>query len=169
MTMIDGENKMDSRKELFRQTLTVALGVALCAAVMVGVFALLGYFDMTVVWGALAGSLIAVGNFFAMGMTTTLAAEKAANQDAKAGKSLISSSYAVRMLVMFAVLFACAKSGSEAAFLPRGGSGFPPCFVPIPSMQTPFGALRTGCPTRRRSGISISAARRGLRWWRSAF
>lgn len=111
MTMIDGENKMDSRKELFRQTLTVALGVALCAAVMVGVFALLGYFDMTVVWGALAGSLIAVGNFFAMGMTTTLAAEKAANQDVKGGQALISLSYMVRMALMLVALIVCGKSG----------------------------------------------------------
>jgi hypothetical protein len=111
MTMIDGENEMDSRKELFRQTLTVALGVALCAAVMVGVFALLGYFDMTVVWGALAGSLIAVGNFFAMGMTTTLAAEKAANQDVKGGQALISLSYMVRMALMLVALIVCGKSG----------------------------------------------------------
>ena len=102
---------MDSRKELFRQTLTVALGVALCAAVMVGVFALLGYFDMTVVWGALAGSLIAVGNFFAMGMTTTLAAEKAANQDVKGGQALISLSYMVRMALMLVALIVCGKSG----------------------------------------------------------
>lgn len=102
---------MDSRKELFRQTLTVALGVALCAAVMVGVFALLGYFDMTVVWGALTGSLIAVGNFFAMGMTTTLAAEKAANQDVKGGQALISLSYMVRMALMLVALIVCGKSG----------------------------------------------------------
>ena len=102
---------MDSRKELFRQTLTVALGVALCAAVMVGVFALLGYFDMTVVWGALAGSLISVGNFFAMGMTTTLAAEKAANQDVKGGQALISLSYMVRMALMLVALIVCGKSG----------------------------------------------------------
>ena len=102
---------MDSRKELFRQTLTVALGVALCAAVMVGVFALLGYFNMTVAWGALAGSLIAVGNFFAMGMTTTLAAEKAANQDVKGGQALISLSYMVRMALMLVALIVCGKSG----------------------------------------------------------
>lgn len=102
---------MDSRKELFRQTLTVALGVALCAVVMVGVFALLGYFDMTVVWGALAGSLIAVGNFFAMGMTTTLAAEKAANQDVKGGQALISLSYMFRMALVLVALIVCGKSG----------------------------------------------------------
>ena len=102
---------MDSRKELIRQTLTVALGVALCAAAMVGVFALLGCFDMTVVWGAVAGSLISVGNFFVMGMTTTLAAEKAANQDVKGGQALISMSYMGRMALMLVALIICGKSG----------------------------------------------------------
>ena len=102
---------MDSRKELYRQTLTVALGVALCAAVMVGVFALLGYFDMSVVWGAAVGSLIAIGNFFIMGMTTTLAAEKAANQDVKGGQALIQMSYIGRMALLLVILVVCGKSG----------------------------------------------------------
>lgn len=102
---------MDSRKELFRQTLTVAVGVALCAAVMVGVFALLGYFDMSVISGAAVGSLIAIGNFFIMGMTTTLAAEKAANQDVKGGQALIQMSYIGRMALLLVLLFVCGKSG----------------------------------------------------------
>lgn len=102
---------MDSRKELLRQTLTVALGVALCAAAMVGVFALLGYFDMNVVWGAAVGSLIAIGNFFVMGMTTTLAAEKAANQDVKGGQALIQMSYIGRMALLLVILVLCGKSG----------------------------------------------------------
>ena len=102
---------MDSRKELFRQTLKVALGVALCAAAMVGVFALLGYFDMTVVWGAAMGSLLAVGNFFVMGMTTTLAAEKAAKQDVKGAQALISMSYMGRMALLLVALIVCGKSG----------------------------------------------------------
>ena len=102
---------MESRKELVRQTLMVALGVALCAAAMVGVFALLGYFDMSVVWGAAVGSLISIGNFFIMGMTTTMAAEKAANQDVKGGQALISMSYMGRMALMLVVLIVCGKSG----------------------------------------------------------
>ena len=102
---------MDSRKELIWQTLTVALGVALCAAAMVGVFALMGYFDMSVVWGALVGSMIAVGNFFGMGMTTTMAAEKAANQDVKGGQALIQMSYIGRMAFLLIALVVCGKSG----------------------------------------------------------
>lgn len=102
---------MESRKIVFQETLTVAMGVALCAAVMVGIFALLGYFDMNVVWGAVAGSLIAICNFFAMAMTTTLAAEKAVNQDVKGGQALVQMSYIGRMAVLLVVLVLCAKSG----------------------------------------------------------
>lgn len=102
---------MDSRKELLRQTLTVALGVGLCAAAMVGVFALLGYFDMSVVWGAAAGGLLAIGNFFAMAMTTTLAAEKAVDQDVKGGQALIQMSYIGRMAALLVILVLCGKSG----------------------------------------------------------
>lgn len=111
MTMTDVEETMESRKIVFRQTLTVAAGVAVCAAVMVGVFALLGYFDMRVVWGALAGSVLAVGNFFGMAMTTTLAAEKAAEQDVKGGQALIQMSYMGRMVLLLAALVVCGKSG----------------------------------------------------------
>lgn len=111
MTMTEWEETMDPRKELFQQTLTVTLGVAICAGIMVAVFALLGYFDMNVVWGALAGSLIAIGNFFIMGMTTTLAAEKAVNQDVKGGQALIQMSYMGRMVLMLVALVICGKSG----------------------------------------------------------
>lgn len=102
---------MESRKYVFQQTLTVAIGVALCAAAMVGVFALLGFFDMSVVWGAVAGSLLALANFLAMAMTTTLAAEKAANQDVKGGQALIQMSYMGRMVLLLVALVLCGKSG----------------------------------------------------------
>ena len=36
---------------------------------------------------------------------------RAQNQDAKGGKGLVKGSYMIRTLVMFVVLFACAKSG----------------------------------------------------------
>ena len=39
---------MDSRKIVFQETRIVALGVAICTAAMIAVFALLGYFDISV-------------------------------------------------------------------------------------------------------------------------
>ena len=102
---------MDVRKQLLRQTGVVALGEALGVAAMMGIFALLGKFDMGVVWGGIVGGLVAVGNFFAMALGVNIAADKAQNQDVKGGQAAMKGSYALRMVVMVVVLFAFAKSG----------------------------------------------------------
>ena len=102
---------MDSRKYVFKETLTVAVGEAICVAVMLGVFALLGKFDRSVVLGGILGGLLAVANFFFMAVGTALAADKAENQDVKGGQAIISSSYTIRMIVMAVLLFAAVKSG----------------------------------------------------------
>lgn len=102
---------MDSRKYVFKETLTIAVGEAICVTVMLGVFALLGKFDRSVVLGGILGGLIAVGNFFFMAVGTALAADKAENQDVKGGQAVISSSYTIRMIVMAVLLFAAVKSG----------------------------------------------------------
>lgn len=102
---------MESRKLVLTQTGIVALGQAVGIAGMLGIFALLGHFDYTVLLGALAGSLVATVNFLFMAIGVSMAADKAQEQDAKGGKAMVRSSYMVRTLVMFVVLFACAKSG----------------------------------------------------------
>ena len=102
---------MDGRKELLQQTAIVALGEALGVAAMIGVFALLGKFDMRVLWGGLVGGLVAIGNFFAMAIGVHIAADKAKNQDVKGGQAAIKGSYGLRMILMVVVLFAFAKSG----------------------------------------------------------
>ena len=107
---------MDSRKYVFKETLTVAIGEAICVAAMLGVFALLGKFDRTVLLGGIAGSLVAVANFFFMAVGTALAADKAENQDVKGGQAIISSSYTIRLIVMAVVLFAVVKSGLGNVF-----------------------------------------------------
>ena len=102
---------MNSRRYVIQETLRVAIGVAVCVAAMIGIFALLGQFSREVVLGGIVGGLVAVGNFFFMAVGVTLAADKAENQDVKAGKALVSSSYTIRLIVMAVVLFAAAKSG----------------------------------------------------------
>lgn len=102
---------MESRKTVLKETAVVALGQLICVAAMIGVFALLGQFDYTVALGGAVGGLTAVLNFFFMAVGVSLAADRAGNQDVKGGKALISGSYFIRIAVMFAVLFACAKSG----------------------------------------------------------
>lgn len=102
---------MDMRKYVLRQTGIVALGEMIGVAAMVGVFALLGMFDTGVLLGGIVGGVVAVGNFFAMAIGVNIAADKAENQNVKGGQAAIKGSYLLRMVVMFVVLFAFAKSG----------------------------------------------------------
>lgn len=102
---------MDSRKYVLKETLIVAVGEILCVAAMLGVFALLGKFDRTVLLGGVLGGAVSVSNFFFMAVGATLAADKAEKQDVKGGKAMINSSYLLRLAVMAVVFFAAAKSG----------------------------------------------------------
>lgn len=102
---------MESRKFVFRQTGLVAAGQAVCTAAMIGVFALIGKLDTSVVLGGIAGALIATANFFFLSLFADLAADKAEAQDITGGQKLIQLSYSGRMLVLFLLLFLCAKSG----------------------------------------------------------
>ena len=102
---------MEDRKFIFRETGIVALGQLLCTGAMIGIFALLGQFSMAVVIGGVVGAVMGTANYLFMAICVTLAADKAANQDVKGGQLLIRSSYLVRMVVLFVVLFAFAKSG----------------------------------------------------------
>jgi hypothetical protein len=102
---------MDSRKFVLRQTLLIAIGQAVGVGVMLGIFALLGRFDYTVVLGGLVGALVALLNFFFMAVSLSLASDRAVQQDVKGGKGLVRSSYAIRTVAMFTVLFLCGKSG----------------------------------------------------------
>ncbi len=101
----------ESRKIVLRETAIMAIGEAVCCGLMVGIFALLGYFDFKVLWGALIGGILTVLNFFIMAIGTALAGDKAQEENVSAGKNIIKSSMALRYVVLFAVLFAFAKSG----------------------------------------------------------
>ena len=107
---------MDSRKIVYRETGIVGIGQLVCLAVMYAVFALLGYFDRSVLLGGIIGTVLSVGNFFFMAVSASLAADKAVGQDVKGGSALMKGSYMVRLLVMFLLLFACVKSGLCNAF-----------------------------------------------------
>lgn len=100
-----------SRKEVLKQTGIIAIGQAVGTAVMIGVYLLLQKFEMKVVWGALLGNILAIGNFFFMAVIATLAADKAEKQDVEGGKKLIKGSYPLRFLVLAGVLALCAWKG----------------------------------------------------------
>lgn len=102
---------MDSRKIVYKETGIVALGEVICVAVMLGVYGLLDLFDNTVLLGGILGGVLSILNFFFMAVGTSLAADKAESQDVKGGKALLQMSMMIRYAVLFALLFACAKSG----------------------------------------------------------
>lgn len=101
---------MESRKFVYKETGIIAVGQVICVAVMIGVFALLGHYDRSVLLGGIFGGLLAVLNFFFMAVGATLAADKAESQNVKGGQATIQMSYLVRMVVLFVILFALVKS-----------------------------------------------------------
>ena len=102
---------MDSRKIVFQETSVIAIGEAVCVPLMVLAFFLCGAFDRTVVFGGIAGALIATANFFFMALSTSLAADKAQAEDVKGGQATMQFSYIFRLIFMFGALAVCAKSG----------------------------------------------------------
>lgn len=102
---------MESRKIVFKETGIIAIGEAIGVALMLAIFALLGYFSRQVLLGGILGGLLTVLNFFFMAIGAVMAADKAVNQDVKGGKKQIKTSYAMRMALIFLVLFAFVKSG----------------------------------------------------------
>ena len=101
----------ESRKLVFKETAIIAIGEVICVALMCAVYALIGKFSVAVLLGGFIGLLVATGNFFALAVAATLAADKAEAGDSLAGQKLMKSSYPIRLLVMTAVLILCAKSG----------------------------------------------------------
>lgn len=101
----------EARKTVFHETAIIAVGEVIGVALMLAVFALLGRLDRAAVLGGIVGGVLAVGNFLMMAINVSLAADKAAQQNVKAGKAMVSTSYVTRMVVLFVILFACVKSG----------------------------------------------------------
>lgn len=100
---------MSQCKDALRATAPIALGVAALTGLMVAIYALAGFFRLPVLWGGIAGAVLAVGNFFLMALSAGTAAEKAGNQDVKGGQAVMQVSYMLRLVVLFAILAACVK------------------------------------------------------------
>lgn len=100
------ENQNKTAQTL-RELLPLLLIAAALSAVMVGVFALIGRYDWTVLFGALLGTAASVINFLAMTLSL-LRAEKA-ESTAKATLR-VRGIYIVRMAVLIAVLIIALRS-----------------------------------------------------------
>lgn len=83
-----------------RETLHIAAGTLAFSAVMNAVFALLGKWELPVLWGTLLGGGFAVLNFFWLGLSIQ---KLAGASDEKMARAKLQSSYTLRMLAMLAV------------------------------------------------------------------
>ena len=108
---------MDHRKFVWKETAVIAIGELICSAVMVGIFAALGCFQMNVLWGALAGSCVMTANHFFMAVTVSLAADRAQCGDVQQAQKMVRLSSTVRLLVMGVVLFVGIKLGANVIAL----------------------------------------------------
>lgn len=104
---------MDSRKLVLQETAIMAVGEAIGVAVMLGIFALLGQFDRTVLLGGLFGGVLTTLNHFFLSMGVMMAADRAAGDEGqiKPGMTLVRLSFGLRMVLLFVILFALLKSG----------------------------------------------------------
>lgn len=102
---------MNNRNDILSQISTVLIGQVILSAVMVGIFALLGYFDTSVLLGAAVGAVIATVNHLILVLGVMAASAKAEKQDVKGGQALVQMSYMGRLIGLFLILVLCAKSG----------------------------------------------------------
>lgn len=108
---------MDSRRIVLKESAAVAVGELACSALMVGVFAAFGYFQMNVLWSALAGSLVMIANYFFMAVTVNLAADRAAKGEVSQAKKMVQLSSTLRLVAMGVALAAGIKLGANAIAL----------------------------------------------------
>lgn len=92
-------------KNLLNEVKKMALGVFVLSAVMVGIFALCGFFTIRVVWGALLGASVCVLNYLFLAYCVSKAVDKGEG----GAKSYIGGTYTLRMIVIAATIIAAIK------------------------------------------------------------
>ncbi len=113
---------MQKHRDIFEQTGRLAVAVALCIAAMLAVYALAGRFDNAVLIGALAGFVLAMGNFLSLSITVSNALDRAANGGSPQKAQLeIQTSSVVRpvvLVIIYILLFRAKLCDPVAAILP---------------------------------------------------
>lgn len=104
---------MDQRKLVMQETAVIAVGELVCSACMVALFAALGYFQLNVLWGALAGAIIMTVNYFFMAINVNQAADRAEAGQLQQAQKMIQLSATVRLVCMGLALVICIKLGAN--------------------------------------------------------
>ena len=95
---------MNDIRQIKKDILIVLLGEIIAAAMMLGVYLLIGKMSLFAGIGALAGVLLAVGNYVFLAAGVLSAAKKAEAGDEAGAKRVMAVSRLVRYLVLFGVL-----------------------------------------------------------------
>ena len=82
-----------------RETLYIAFWVGLLSLILQAVFLVIGKWDISVLLGNLLGGLLAVLNFFLLGLTV----QKAVKKEEKQAKNIMSISQTLRSVMQFSV------------------------------------------------------------------
>ena len=88
-------------REVVHEIKKMAVGCAVCSAIVAAIFAVIGKFDHTVLIGAVVGWLLSFGNFFFMSLGVIKAL---ATGDESTAKLKMHTSYIARTVVMLAVM-----------------------------------------------------------------
>ena len=108
---------MDPKRMVLKETLAVIVGELVCSALMVSVFAALGYFRINILWSALAGSLVMTANYFFMAITVNLAADRAEKGEIQQAKKMVQLSSTVRLVALGVAMAIGIKLGANVIAL----------------------------------------------------
>ena len=92
-----GSSLMKIDKTVIKETKYIASFVIILSVLMQAVFLMISKWDYTVLIGNLWGIIIAVGNFFVMGLFV----QKAVTQDEKEARQTVRASQSLRMAAIF--------------------------------------------------------------------
>lgn len=113
---------MQKHKDILRQVGRFTLALAVCVAIMLVIYALLGAFTRSVLLGALVGLVLSIGNFVSLSITVSNAVDRAARDDDPQRAQLsIQASGVLRLLVLaiiYIALFRAKVCDPVAALLP---------------------------------------------------
>ena len=119
-----GVEEMKPQEAVVKETKHIAIGTFALVAVMVLIYAAVGRFSWQVLAGGVYAGAVAVGNFFALGMTVQHAVNGIQGEDeneAKNARAKVRLSYSTRMLAVFGlavVAIAVLKLDPLASLLP---------------------------------------------------
>ena len=113
---------MQKHREILHQVGRLTAALAVCVAVMLVIYALLGAFTSSVLLGAIIGMVLAIGNFVSLSITVSNVVDRAArDNDPQRAQLSIQASGAIRLLVLaviYILLFRAKVCDPVAALLP---------------------------------------------------